>query len=103
MIYFGAPFLIGWMISTLAARQRLRARWPIPGLFLVAIAAGTAHVNAMRPTVPGAAGYVTIGFSIGSSSHAASETLMRTLVILSLSAMPYLIWRFQKARAMKAE
>jgi hypothetical protein len=97
MIYFGAPFLIGWMISALAVRQRLRALWPITGLLLVAIAAATAHVNANRPTAPGGAGYVTMGFSFGSSAHDISGTLVHALVILSLTALPFLIWRLHRA------
>ncbi len=96
MIYFGAPFLIGWSISALAVRQRRRAIWPIAGLVLVAIVAATAHVNANRPTAPGRAGYVSMGFTLGSSTQAISDSLIHALVILSLTALPYLIWHLRR-------
>lgn len=90
MIYFGSPFLIGWMISTVAVRQRLRAIWPVAGLLLVAIVAGTAQVHASRPTGTGA-GHVGLGFGIGPSVTA---SLIHAFVILSFTVLPYLIWRF---------
>lgn len=102
MIYFGAPLLIGWMISTVAVRQRLRAVWPIAGLALVAIAGGTAHVHTDRPTAPGSAGYVSMGFGIGSSVHGTSDSLIHALMILSLTALPYLIWRLRTIRNLSA-
>lgn len=97
MIYFGAPFLIGWCISALAVRQRLRAIWPVAGLVLVAIASGTAHVHTDRPAALGSAGYVSMGFTFGSSAQAISGSLIHALVILSLTALPYLFWRLQRA------
>ena len=43
--YFGAPILIGWGIGLIAARQRLKAVWPIAGLVLIALIGGTAGVS----------------------------------------------------------
>lgn len=103
MIYFGAPFLIGWCISALAVRQRLRAIWPVCGLALVAIAAGAAHVHATRPRVLGSAGYVSMGFTLGPSVRGIADSLIHALVILSLTMLPYLIWRLQKAWAASAQ
>lgn len=99
MIYFGAPFLIGWMISGLAVRQRLGAIWPAAGLALVAVAVGTARVHAFRPSNSGGIGHVSLGFALGPSTQAISGSLIHAVVILTLTALPYLIWRVQKARS----
>jgi hypothetical protein len=101
MIYFGAPFFIGWCISTLAVRQRLQAIWPVAGLLLVAVAAATAQVHATRPTGPGT-GHVGLGFGVGPSAHDISTSLIHALVILSLTVLPYLIWRLQRVRGLSA-
>ena len=43
MIYFSAPYLVGWTIALAAARQRSRALWPAIGLRLIAWCGGTAQ------------------------------------------------------------
>ena len=99
LIYFCAPILIGWGIGLIAARQSLKAVWPAVGLILIALIGGTAHVRASRLPVPGALRHVSLVFTLGPSAQGISDSLIRALVILSLSALPYLIWRLQKARS----
>src|SRR6266851_8559124 len=91
-LYSGAPILIGWAIGLIAARQRFNLVWPTVGLALIALIGGTAKVHAHRPTLPGAVGHVSMGFTLGPSVQGISYGLFHALVILSLTVLPYLIW-----------
>lgn len=102
MIYFGAPILIGWGIGLVAARQRLKAIWPIAGLALIALMGGTGQVRADRPFVAGEAGRVSMVFNLGNSVHGIPNGLVNALVLLTVMALPYVIWRLQKARSISA-
>ena len=84
-IYYGAPILIGWGIVIIAARQRLRVLWPTVGLLLIAWIGGTARVRASRIGAAGGIEHVSMHFSLAPSMYAA--------VILSLTALPFLIFR----------
>lgn len=95
MIYFGAPFFIGWGIGLMAARQRLKTYWPALSLILVAGFAATAQVHANRPTAMGGAGHVMLGFGMENTS----AVIVHFLVIFGLTLTPYVIWRLQRARS----
>jgi hypothetical protein len=97
LIYFGAPILIGWAIGFIAARQRLRAVWPAAGLVLIAWIGGTAQVHASRPAVPGGPGHIYMSFTLGPSVQGVFDGLFHALAILSLTVLPYLFWRLQRA------
>src|SRR5713101_8937848 len=101
-LYSGAPILIGWAIGLIAARQRFNLVWPTVGLALIALIGGTAQVHASRPAVPGGVGHVSMGFTLGPSVQGISYGLFHALVILSLTVLPYLIWRLQKAHSLSA-
>ena len=102
LIYFGAPILVGWGIGLIAARQRFNAVWPTVGLVLIALMGGTAQVHASRTAVPGGLGHIRIDFALGRPVQGIPDGLFHALVILSLSVLPYLIWRFQKAISLTA-
>ncbi len=97
MIYFGAPFVIGWGIGLIAIRQRLNVAWPAIGLILLAYLAGTAQVHANRKEVLNGIGHIGMGFGFGSSGQSISDGLTHILVILTVTALPYLAWRLRKA------
>ena len=99
LIYFGAPIFIGWGIGLVAARQRLNAVWPTVGLVLIALIGCMARVRAVRPAGPGGVGRVSMGFSLGPSVEG---SLLYALVILSLTVLPYLIWRLHNAHSVSA-
>jgi hypothetical protein len=88
LIYYGSPILIGWGIGLVAARQRLSPLWPAVGLVMIAWIGGTAQVHASRSGGAGGIEHISMHFSLTPSLH--------TLVILSFSVLPFLIWRFQK-------
>jgi hypothetical protein len=90
LIYYGAPVLISWGIGLVAARQRLSPLWPTVGLVVIAWIGGTAQVHASRSGAASRIEHISMHFSLAPS--------MQTLVILSLTALPFLIWRLQKAR-----
>ena len=96
-IYFGAPILVGWGIVLIAIRQRSSAFWPTVGLFLMALMGGTAQVHASRTAVPGGLGHLSMEFALGTSVHGVPDGLFHAMLILSLTVLPWLIWRIQRA------
>jgi hypothetical protein len=100
-IYFSAPILIGWAIGIIAARQKLTAVWPAVGWILIALIGGTAQIHASRSAVTRGLGHIRMDFALGASGHGLPDGLFHAFVILSLTMLPYLIWRLQKAVAVR--
>jgi hypothetical protein len=97
--YICAPVLVGWGIGLLAARQRLKVVWPTLALLLIAWMGATAQIQASRSAVPGL-GHISMKFfRLGPPGQAISANLFHALVILTLTAMPYLSRRLHKAHA----
>ncbi|MGA9583822.1 MAG: hypothetical protein WBQ95_00765 [Terracidiphilus sp.] len=95
MIYFIAPFLVGWAIGLIAIRQRLKSAWPAIGLTLLAYFAGTAQVHADRNQVLNGFGHINLGF--GFDGQSISQGLMRILVVLVIMLLPYAAWRLRQS------
>ena len=100
LLYFSAPILIGWAIGLIAGRQRWNAAWPTVGWVLIALMGGTAQVHASRTAGSGGVEHIRMDFTLGTSVHGISDGLFHALVLLSLTALPYLIWRLQKAHSL---
>lgn len=98
LIYFGAPFAIGWALCVLAARQRLRTWWPAAGMLLVACIACIQRVDANRAAISGL-GHIHIGFVVGPSLQGMTETGTHAAAIFALTLLPYLVWRWHHARS----
>jgi hypothetical protein len=98
LVYYCAPILIGW--GLIAARQRFKTVWPTVGLVLIALIGGTAQVHASRPAVPGGVGHISMDFALEPSVQGISYGLFHALVILSLTVLPCVIWRLQKAHSL---
>ena len=95
--YYSAPILVGWGIGAVAARQRLRALWPVIGLVLNACMGATAQIHASRSAIPRGLGHISISFfNPGPFSEAIIRKLIYAAVILSLSMLPYFIWRLHR-------
>lgn len=45
IIYYAAPVFVGWALVVIAARQRIRAAWPLVGIVLISLAGAMAHVR----------------------------------------------------------
>jgi hypothetical protein len=101
LLYFGAPIFIGWGIGLIAARQRLKAVWPMIGLVQTAMLASTARVHATRP-VPGTGGHVSMTFDLY-SVDGTYRCLVHALVLFSLAVLPYAIWKLRKAFSIYAQ
>jgi hypothetical protein len=71
--------------------------WPAVGWILIALIGGTAQVHASRTAVLGGVEHIRMGFALGPSVYGIPDGLFHALVILSLTVLPYLIWRLQKA------
>lgn len=97
-IYFFAPILVGWGIGVIAARQRLKAIWPAVGLILIALIGGASEVQAGRTAVPGGLGHIRMDFVFAPSVQGGYPYgLVHAAILLSITALPYLIWQIQKA------
>jgi hypothetical protein len=84
-------------VGLIAARQRLRITWPAIGAVLLALIGCGVRVNASHPASGSAAGHVSLSFGLGPDI---GGTLVYALAILSLAALPYLVWRvLQRAAA----
>ncbi len=101
-IYFTAPLLVGWGMVLIAARQRLGALWPAVGLLLNAWVSGTAHIHASRTGVPGGLGHISLSFAPVTSPGDVTDSLVHVLVILTLTALPYFLWKVQQAHTISA-
>jgi hypothetical protein len=98
LYYFAAPILVGWGVALVAVRQRLRAVWPAVGLVLIAWMGGTAQIHASLAAVPGGLGHISMDFFALGSSY----SLIHALAILSLTTLPYVIWRPHKPQPFSA-
>lgn len=96
MIYFNAPFVIGWAIGLIAIRQRSKSVWPAIGLVLLAYLGGTAQVHANRKQVLSGVGHISMGFGLGASGQSVTGGLTHVLIIFSIALLPYLIWRLRQ-------
>jgi hypothetical protein len=91
--FFGAPILIGWGIGVVAARQRLKVIWPLAGLALLALGGGMIQIQASRLAVPKGLGHISMGIGLGAPGDGPFYGPFRIIVILTLTALPYLAWR----------
>ena len=96
--YILAPVLVSWGIGLLAARQRLKAAWPTIALVLIAWMGATAQIQASRTAVPEGLGHISMKFFVP-AGQAIFASLVHAGVILTIAALPYLVWRLQKAHA----
>lgn len=92
--YLGAPILVGWGIGMIAARQRMKAVWPIVAFVLIALMGGTAEIHASRSRVPAGLGHIRMDFfAFGSSAQGVYANIFQVALILLLTVPPWLIWR----------
>lgn len=99
MLYWGGPLVVGWCIALVAARQRLRVKWPLLGMGVVALIGCLVQVHARRPDATGAWGQVSLGLAVGRSDGAILRQLAYALVLFAFVALPYAIWRGWRTRA----
>ena len=99
LIFFGAPILVGWGVGLMAARQRLKAVWPVVSLVLIALIGGTGQVHVSRTPVAGGLGYIGMNFNVGPGNlHGVPAGVVHALVILLITTVPYFVWRLLRAR-----
>jgi hypothetical protein len=99
LLYYSAPILIGWGIGLIAARQRYNAIWPTVGLVLIALIGGASQVHASGPSVPGGVVHINMDLALGPSVRGVPDALIHALLILSLTALPWITLRLQQARS----
>lgn len=92
-LYLGGPILVGWCMTAAAARQRLKALWPVASLALLALFAATAQVQANRNAIPGGFGHIRLTFALRSLDQ--SEY---ALAVVLIAFSPYLLWKLQSLR-----
>jgi hypothetical protein len=91
-------------MGLIAARQRMKAAWPILSLILLALMGGTAQIQASRTAVPNGLGHIRMNFfTFGPSVQGAYDGMFNAFLILLLTVPPYLVWqRLQKSRSLSA-
>jgi predicted anti-sigma-YlaC factor YlaD len=89
--YYLVPIVLGWSIGLIAARQRVKAWWPIASLILIAVIGGAAQVHANR--FPGGQMSIGVGLDIVPSLLGNLNRILQAVVILAVTLLPYLIWR----------
>jgi hypothetical protein len=98
--YGSAPILVGWVVAVLAVRERVKAIWPSTGFVLVAWMGAAARIRASRTEIPRGLGHIRLDFVLWPWAQNGHDSLVQSLVILSLAVLPYLLWRIYIARAM---
>ena len=97
ILYYSAPLLSGWAMIVVAWRQRLQSVWPvILGSLAVALVGATGGVDVHPPAVPGETGNVGIQFF--PAAWQLPYAAMHALLLFSLVALPYLVWRWWSSR-----
>jgi hypothetical protein len=91
VFYYLAPMLLGWSVGLIAARQRVKAWWPIAGLILIALIGGAGQVHALR--FAGGGTSIGVNLDIVPSVLGNMNRIQQAFVILSVTLLPYLIWR----------
>lgn len=84
------PVLLGWFIAVQAMRQRVSWFWPVVGLAMIAIVGGSLELKVILPTMPGQSGDLDISCFGRPAVDAA-----RSLLNVTLTLVPYLLWRRQ--------
>ena len=98
-LFYCAPILIGWGIALIAVRHRFKAVWPLVGLVLIALMGSMAQVNVSLPVSGEAGGGVGMDFGFGPSLQGG---LFHVLMILSITGLPYLVWRVWRGHSVSA-
>jgi hypothetical protein len=89
LLYFAAPFLVGWTIAWIAVRQRLSTFGPWIGLVLAACIGATGHIHTV--SVSGQSGEVSMELAYGASR------MMHGIAVLLTTATPWLLWRMNRS------
>ncbi len=95
IFYFAAPVLLGWAAEVVVVRQRVRPVWLVISLSLLAWFGSTIHIQAARTAASGGFDRVSMDLPWDTSLHAIYESPFHLLAILSLSVLPYLVWRLK--------
>lgn len=99
MLYWSAPVLVGWSMCALAARQRMKAKWPAVGMAAAALIAALVQVHARRPDSNGGWGQVSLGVTAGPTAGALLAQLVYAAVLFTVALLPYALWLLRRARA----
>lgn len=101
--YLGAPILVGWGMGVIALRQRVKAIWLAIGLALIGWMGSTSQIQASRTAVLGGVGHIRMRFfGEGNFSQNIFGGLAYLFAVLLIGALPYLIWRIQRASSHSA-
>jgi len=101
-LYRWAPVLVGWTITLVVIRQRLKLIWPAVGLLLIAWIGATAQIQASRSvtttaSIPAGFGHVSMSLANVSSTQPVTPSLFHAFMILALAVVPYLVWKLRSA------
>jgi hypothetical protein len=97
--YYGAPVLAGWMVLLVAMRQKITSAWLMAGLLLLAGMGATNVVHANRTEVHSLFGPISMDFTSIYKTHGPDllwPAMAHAAVILALTLLPYIVWKFSR-------
>lgn len=95
---FLLPLLLGWAISSLAVRQRMKTLWPIVGLVVVAVFCGLQTYDIQWSPAPnGLNGFGVSWPFLPHGSHITVATSFRVLLNLGLTVTLFTLWRSRRS------
>jgi hypothetical protein len=94
---FILPLLLGWAISLLAVRQKMKIFWPIVGLAIVSIFCGIQTFDIQWSTVPNGLNGVGVSWPfVPHGSRITVATAFRVFVNLGLTVTLLMLWRSRR-------
>ncbi|HEV7611862.1 MAG TPA: permease prefix domain 1-containing protein [Steroidobacteraceae bacterium] len=96
---FLLPLAVGWAISYLAVRQRMKPLWPIAGLVVIAVFCGLQTYEIQWSSIPnGLNGFGASWPFVPHGSRITVATGCRVLLNIGLMVTLYSLWRSQRLR-----
>jgi hypothetical protein len=95
LILWALPGVVAIAVCVVAARQRIRALWPVMGVLLIGFVGALTNVGMDWP--PHEQGQLSAGIGIGKESLAVSP--LRALLTVALALVPFFVWRLTRGGA----
>jgi len=97
---FLLPLMLGWAISFLGVRQKMKPLWPVVGLVVIAIFCGLQNYELQWSPAPnGLDGFGVSWPFVPHGSRITVATSCRALLNLGLTVPVYLLWRWRRPHA----
>jgi hypothetical protein len=94
---FLLPLMVGWAISCIAVRQRMKPLWPVVGLVVIAVFCGLQTYDIQWSPAPNGLNGFGVGWPfVPHGSRITVGTSFRVLLNLGLTVTLYSLWRLRR-------